>query len=236
MAGWVVVARSVPRTVLLRRASESVRGSNKRTRVGMTRTRASPAGSAAPTVLVPIANGTEEIEAVVVADVMVRAGCAVTLASVEDTHQVTASRGIKLVADRFIHECVGQAWDAVVLPGGMPGAKTLGENSDLAQILKDQQAKAAMIGAICAAPAVVLQAQGFLDGEGMYATCHPAFVKDLKDSSKAGDRVVVSGNVVTSKGPGTAIEFALQLVELVCVKAKRDEVEGPMVTAKYTGP
>jgi len=122
----------------------------------------------------------------------------------------------------------------VVLPGGMPGATRLGENADLARILKEQQARSSLIGAICAAPAVVLQAQGFLDGQ--HATCHPAFVKDLQDASHASERVVVSGNVVTSKGPGTAIEFALELVELVCGKDKRDEVEGPMVTSKYSGP
>jgi len=221
-----------------RRAREGGVGWGGRGRRAMTRTRAravpAGAGAGAPTVLVPVAHGTEEIEAVVVADVMVRAGCAVTVASVETTHQITASRGVKLVADCLMGECTDRAWDLVVLPGGMPGATRLGENADLARILKEQHAKAALIGAICAAPAVVLEAQGYLDG--LHATCHPAFVKDLKDASRAGDRVVVSGNVVTSKGPGTAIEFALALVELVCGKAKRDEVEGPMVTSAYSGP
>jgi protein deglycase len=101
----------------------------------------STAGTAAghhPRVLVPIANGSEEIEAVTIIDVLVRAACKVTVASVSQDLQVECSRMVKLVADCPISECVDKQWDAVVLPGGMPGATHLYESEHLKIILKEQ--------------------------------------------------------------------------------------------------
>lgn len=177
-------------------------------------------------VLVPIADGTEEIEAVTIIDVLRRAGAQVWVASV-NALQITASRGVKIVADCLIDECRDQVFDLVVLPGGMPGAEKLRDNAVLKEILLGQQASQRLYGAICAAPAVVLETHGLL--KGRQATCHPGFVETLHEASSAQTRVVVDGNCVTSRGPGTALEFALKLVELLFGKEKMEEVAAPMV-------
>ena len=177
-------------------------------------------------VLVPIAEGTEEIEAVCIIDVLRRAGAAVTVASVSEL-QITASRGVKLVADKLMSECVDETYDLVVLPGGMPGAEHLRNSKELESILTSQKDQGRLYGAICAAPAVVFQHHGLLDQR--QATCHPNFVNYLKKMDSVESRVVVDGNCVTSRGPGTALEFALKLVELLYGEDKAREVAAPMV-------
>jgi 4-methyl-5(b-hydroxyethyl)-thiazole monophosphate biosynthesis len=179
-------------------------------------------------VLVPIADGTEEIEAVCIIDVLRRAGADVTVASV-DNLQVTASRGVKLVADRTISECLGGNYDLVVLPGGTQGAERLRDSTEVIDLLKRQRTKGRMYGAICAAPAVVLEHHGLL--EGLQATCHPSVFHVLDASMASEDRVVVDGSCVTSRGPGTALEFALKLVEVLFGKEKADEVARPMLVS-----
>jgi 4-methyl-5(b-hydroxyethyl)-thiazole monophosphate biosynthesis len=176
-------------------------------------------------VLVPVADGSEEIEAVCIVDVLRRAGADVTVASVGGL-QITASRGVKLVADRLIADCMDENWDLVVLPGGLPGADHLRDSAELAQILRRQADRGALYGAICAAPAVVLQTQGLLAGRR--ATAHPAFIEPLKDADET-SRVVVDGNCVTSRGPGTAIEFALELVAQLFGPETARETAAPMV-------
>jgi 4-methyl-5(b-hydroxyethyl)-thiazole monophosphate biosynthesis len=177
-------------------------------------------------VLVPIADGTEEIEAVCIIDVLRRAGAAVTVASVGEL-QVTASRGVTLVADQLIGDCVKETYDLVVLPGGMPGAEHLRDSKELASILMQQKDQSRLYGAICAAPVVVLQHHGLL--EQRRATCHPSFVSYLENIDSVESRVVVDGTCVTSRGPGTALEFALKLVELLYGEEKAREVAAPMV-------
>ena len=176
-------------------------------------------------VLVPVADGSEEIEAVCIIDVLRRAGADVTVASVGDL-QITASRGVKIVADRLISECVEQDWDLVVLPGGIPGAEHLRDSAVLQRILVRQANRGALYGAICAAPAVVLQHHGLLAGRR--ATAHPAFLSQL-DNPDPVPRVIVDNGCVTSRGPGTAIEFALELVALLFGPQKASEVGDPMV-------
>jgi 4-methyl-5(b-hydroxyethyl)-thiazole monophosphate biosynthesis len=177
-------------------------------------------------VLVPIANGTEEIEAVCIIDVLRRAGAAVTVASVGEL-QVTASRGVKLVADEVISDCLDEIYDLVVLPGGMPGAEHLRDSQELERILREQKEQGRLYGAICAAPVVVLQHHGLLGQR--QATCHPSFVSYLENLDSVAARVVVDGTCVTSQGPGTALEFALKLVELLYGEDKAKEVAEPMV-------
>lgn len=178
-------------------------------------------------VLVPIADGSEEIEAVCIIDVLRRAGAEVTVASVERELQVTASRGVRIVADAKIDDCAGEAFDLIVLPGGMPGAERLRDSKTLSALLRRQKESERPYAAICAAPAVALQPHGLL--EDRKATAHPGFVEQLKDRSRADSRVVVDGNVVTSRAPGTAIEFALALVAMLFGEEKADEVAGPML-------
>lgn len=178
-------------------------------------------------VLVPIADGTEEIEAVCVIDVLRRAGVRVTVVSVMDDLQVTASRGVKLVADKLIADCVDQTFDLIALPGGIPGAEHLRDSEELAIMLKQQREEGRLYAAICASPAVVFEHHGLLAGKK--ATCHPAFVEKLENKEAAENRVVVDGTCVTSRGPGTAIEFALKLIELLFDKEKAQKVAGPML-------
>ncbi|MBU2547092.1 MAG: DJ-1/PfpI family protein [Proteobacteria bacterium] len=177
-------------------------------------------------VLVPVADGTEELEAISIIDVLRRAGAEVTVASVGGL-QITASRGTRIVADRLISDCLDEDWDLVALPGGMPGAEHLRDSGQLLRILKRQQAEDRYYGAICAAPAVVLQHHGLI-GERR-ATCHPAFMGQLDPSRAVGETVVVDGPVATSRGAGTAVDFALKLVELLYGPDRVAEVKAGMV-------
>ncbi len=176
-------------------------------------------------VLVPVADGSEEIEAVCIIDVLRRAGAEVTVASVGEL-QITASRGVKLVADTCITDCTDKTYDCIALPGGMPGAEHLRDSKELITLLRHQTDGGRLFAAICAAPVVVLQHHGLLGGRR--ATSHPGF-SDALEKEEVGSRVVVDGNCVTSRGPGTAIEFALTLVEILFGKEKADEVSAPML-------
>lgn len=164
-----------------------------------------------PRVLVPIANGSEEMEAVIIIDVLRRAGMSVVVASVEHDLQVEASRRVKIVADKLIQDVENSSYDIVVLPGGMPGSERLRDCMALQKILQKQVEEKKPVGAICAAPAVVLEANGWLKGKK--ATCHPAFAEKLSNKSAVESRVVLDGYNITSRGPGTAMEFALCIVE-----------------------
>jgi 4-methyl-5(b-hydroxyethyl)-thiazole monophosphate biosynthesis len=177
-------------------------------------------------VLVPIADGTEEIEAVCIIDTLRRAGAEVTVASVGEL-QITASRGTKLVADTRIAERAGGIYDCIALPGGMPGAEHLRDCPPLIAMLKQQKQSGRLYAAICASPAVALQPHGLL--QKVKATCFPGFRDKLDPAYASDDRVVVDGHCVTSHGPGTAIEFALKLVELLFGVQKAREVAGTML-------
>jgi 4-methyl-5(b-hydroxyethyl)-thiazole monophosphate biosynthesis len=161
-------------------------------------------------VLVPIADGIEELEAVTIIDILRRAEIDVTVASV-GTRQITASRGVKIVTDALIADCVNEVYDLIVLPGGLPGADNLRDSAELTRMLKDQAASDRLYAAICASPACVLKAHGLLKDKK--ATCYPSMQSQLPNSQT--DNVVVDGNCITSQGPATAMEFALKLVELL---------------------
>ena len=171
-------------------------------------------------VLVPIADGTEEIEAVCIIDVLRRAGADLMVASVGSGAQICASRGVKITADCMILQCIDKDYDLVVLPGGMPGAERLRDCQELAVILKKQYDRGAFYAAICASPVVVLAHHGLI-GKRL-AVCYPSFASKL--ANVGNENVVVDGPCITSRGPATAIEFALKLVEVLFGKDKRDEV------------
>ncbi|MCW8876969.1 MAG: DJ-1/PfpI family protein [Kangiellaceae bacterium] len=180
-------------------------------------------------VLIPVANGSEEMEVVIVADVLTRAGAKVILASVEKEPIVVASRGIKIQADHLMPDIENKDWDLIVIPGGMPGAERLANCLQLQQLIRDQIEQTKTVAAICAAPSVVLAEMGMLRGKE--ATCHPGFWEKLAPKVKTlrEDRVVVDLPFITSQGPGTAFEFALELVDLLFGADKRREVAEPMV-------
>ncbi|XP_019193862.1 PREDICTED: protein DJ-1 homolog A-like [Ipomoea nil] len=184
--------------------------------------------SAAKKVLVPVANGTEPIEAVVQIDILRRAGAEVTVASVEKELRVDAGHGVKIVADALLSDCADTEFDLISLPGGMPGASTLRDCKTLESIIKKQAESKRLYAAICASPAVALGSWGLL--KGLKATCYPSFMEQLSSSANAVEsRVQVDGNVVTSRGPGTVMEYAVALVEQLYGKEKADEVSGPLV-------
>jgi len=178
------------------------------------------------TVLVPLADGVEEIEAVCIIDVLRRADASVTVASVNDL-QITASRGVKIVADCLIADCVDTTYDLVAVPGGLPGAEHFRDAKDLEKILKHQKEAGRLYAAICASPALVLEHHGLLGSR--CATCYPAFSDKISNQECIDSRVVVDGTCITSKGPGTAVEFALKLVEVLYDKTKADEIAEAMV-------
>lgn len=166
-------------------------------------------------VLVPIADGSEEIETACIVDTLRRADAEVTVASVSTEITVTMSRNMKFQADKFITEC-NEEYDLIVLPGGMPGAENLKNSQKLTELLQKQKNSGKLYAAICASPAIVLQHHNLL--EGKKATCYPAFMDKLTNPSN--EPVLVDGNCITSQGPGTAISFALELVNLLFGRQK----------------
>jgi len=178
-------------------------------------------------ILVPVADGSEDIEVVTIVDVLRRAGAEVVMASASTQRQFTASRGIVMVADALLSDCVGQQWDLIAVPGGLPGSEHLRDSAELSELLKSQAGSGKYFAAICAAPAVVLSSLGLLSGR--VATGHPAFQEMSAAKVDGQSRVVVDGNCITSQGPGTALEFALTLVAELFGERKRGEVGEPMV-------
>jgi len=174
-------------------------------------------------VLVPLAQGCEELEAVTIIDLLVRAGVNVVTAGLE-AGPVTASRGVVLVPQMSLDEALKQDYDMVVLPGGMPGAEHLDNDPRVAKLLRSMAESDLFTAAICAAPKVLANA-GILAGKR--ATSYPGFVDkmNLPDVEYREEAVVQDGKVITSRGPGTAMDFALTLIEQLVGKEKRDEVE-----------
>ncbi len=178
------------------------------------------------TALVPIADGTEELEAVTIIDVLRRAGVAVTVASVNGP-RVTCSHGVALAADCRISDCAGKAFHAIALPGGMPGAEHLRDCAALTTLLKEQAAAGRIVAAICASPVVVLHHHGLLNERK--ATAYPGMAADLAHADASGAPVIVDGHFINSKGPGTAMAFALALVRALRGAAVEKEVAAAML-------
>ncbi len=161
------------------------------------------------TCLIPIANGTEEMEAVIIVDMLRRAGVDVTIAG--DGDMVTCSRGLRIVPDLAIDDIADDDdFDLVVIPGGSQGVENLMENDALRHILARHRAAKKPLGAICAAP-VLLHEFGLLRG-GAGVTSHPSSADVLKEYSYSTDRVVEDAGIITSRGAGTAFEFALAII------------------------
>ncbi|PKI49611.1 hypothetical protein CRG98_030001, partial [Punica granatum] len=189
---------------------------------------ASSMASPSKKVLVPVANGTEPMEAVITIDVLRRAGADVTVGSVEKQLCVDACHGVKIVADALISDCAEIVFDLISLPGGMPGATNLRDCKILESMMNKQAADGRLYAAVCASPAVALGSWGLL--KGLKATCYPSFMEQLASSATTVEsRVQQDGNVVTSRGPGTTMEYAVSLIEQLCGKDKAYEVAGPLV-------
>jgi len=180
-----------------------------------------------PKVLVPLAQGCEELEAVTIIDLLRRANIDVTTAGL-DKQTVTASRGVRLVPDTDLDSALKQEYAMVVLPGGLPGADHLDNDPRIRSLLKKMAGNHKYTAAICAAPKALANA-GVLNGKK--ATSYPGFLDDmdLPNTKITSEAVVIDGKVITSRGPGTAMDFALTLIETLLGKQKRDEVEAGLV-------
>lgn len=178
-------------------------------------------------VLVPLAEGCEELEAVTIIDLLRRAGIEVIAAGLQPGI-VKASRGTQLMPDMTLDTALQNDFDMVVLPGGMPGAKHLKEDPRILSLLKKMAGEEKYTAAICAAPTVLAEA-GLLKGKK--ATSYPGFLDKtaLPDTHCLADAVVRDGKVLTSRGPGTAMDFALALVEVLSGRETRDQVEAGLV-------
>ena len=177
-------------------------------------------------VLIPLAQGCEELEAVTLIDLFRRAGLDVLTAGL-DNEVVTCSRGVRILPDTTLEQVKKATFDLVVLPGGMPGTDHLDRDPRIQSIIKEHFAAGKYIGAICAAPKVLASA-GLL--EGKIATGFPGTLErlDLKNTRLSNAAVEVDGKIVTSRGPGTAIDFALTLIELVLDREKCIEVKNQL--------
>lgn len=176
-------------------------------------------------VLIPLADGCEELEAVTVIDLLRRAGIEVTVAGLKPG-TVQASRGVQLVPDTTLDVALQHDYDMVVLPGGLPGATHLREDPRIIALLQKMAAAGRYTAAICAAPRVLAEA-GVLQGK--QATCYPGTLDGLSGISVSSAPVVRDGKVLTSRGPGTAMDFALALIEALVGAEKRREVEAGLV-------
>jgi len=173
-------------------------------------------------VVVPLADGFEEIEAVAVIDILRRAGLEVVVAGVGGT-SVTGSHAIVMGCDARIEDCDFGAAHAIVLPGGMPGTLRLRESAEVRRAVTVLFAAGKLVAAVCAAP-TVLESCGILDGRR--ATSHPAHAGEMRRCRYEEAVVVEDGNVITSRGAGTSIEFAAAVVKyLIGGDAARDVLE-----------
>ena len=165
-----------------------------------------------PKVIVPLAIGFEEIEAITIVDILRRAGIEVIMASLESLH-VKGAHGIEVKADISLEEIDASTFDMIVLPGGLPGATHLSQSSKVMTLLQSFDKENKAIAAICAAP-LALKSAGVLKN---HYTCYPSFENHIKhDGYEFASKVVRDENITTSQGPSTSMEFALSLVTQLC--------------------
>ena len=176
-----------------------------------------------------LATGFEEIEAVATIDILRRAEIKVVTVSISDNKEVAGAHGIPLIADKLFAETDFSGADILFLPGGMPGTKHLGEHEGLKQLLSAHAAEGKKIAAICAAPTVLAKV-GLLNNKE--AVCYPGYENELTGAVISADNVVESGNIITGKGPGVTIPFALKIVEVLKGKIIAEKIAAALCFEK----
>lgn len=177
-------------------------------------------------VMIPLGEGFEEIEAITNIDVFRRAGLEVVTAGL-GKREVEGDHGIKIEADLLLKDVDINELDAIVLPGGMPGAENLRNNDKLVWLISELDQREGLVAAICAAP-MVLDKGGVIEGKN--ATSYPGFARKMPSCNYTEERVVRDGNVITGRGPGVAMEFALEVVRYLVGHEKVDELKDEMLT------
>lgn len=173
-----------------------------------------------------LADGFEEVEGLTVVDLLRRAGIEIETVSIKETRDVVTSHGISLLTDRIFRETDFSDADMLVLPGGMPGTRNLAAYKPLTDLLESFYSKGGRVAAICAAPSV-FGSLGFL--KGRKATSYPSFMDQLYGAHTCEEAVVVDGNVTTSRGMGTAIQFGLSLIQQLLGREKAGEIAESIV-------
>lgn len=173
-------------------------------------------------VYVFLADGFEDVEALIPVDVLRRGGVDVTTVSISDFPLVTSAHGVNIEADIMFEQGDFSDADLIFLPGGMPGASNLFAHKGVCKVIVDQFAAGKKVAAICAAPGVVLGQLGIL--EGKKATCYPGFEQMLDGATYTADLVTVDGNVTTAEGPAAAFPFAYELLAQLVDKKTSDQI------------
>lgn len=181
-------------------------------------------------VYVFLADGFEDVEALIPVDVLRRGGQdVVTVSVMDDSQTVESAHGVTMIADTWIGDCDLTDADLLLLPGGMPGASNLYACEPLRQALVNQQEEGKMVAAICASPAVVLGQMGLL--QGYRATCYPGFEQLLSGAEYTGELCTVDGNIITGEGPAAAFPFAYALLAILQDEATAQQIADGM---RYT--
>lgn len=177
-------------------------------------------------VAVMMANGFEEIEALSVVDILRRAGVETSMVALDNSLEVIGAHGVSLRADVLFNEYDFASADMIVLPGGLPGAEYLAKSDKLGKKLKEAKANSKKLAAICAAPWALSTAEVL----GSEYTCYPGFEDTVNHTGYRADKnVVIDGNIITSRGPATAMEFALVLVRELCGEQKYSELKSGLL-------
>ncbi len=175
-------------------------------------------------VLVPLASGCEELEAVTIIDLLRRAGIEVVVAGL-DQGVVTASRGVRLLPDTTLDDALKQEYDMVALPGGLPGSDNLAADPRVIEVLQKMNESGRFVGAVCAAPKVLARS-GVLKGKS--ATAYPGVLQAERHPMISGNPVIRDGKIITSRSAGTVMDFALELIEALTGAETRQAVEASL--------
>lgn len=176
-------------------------------------------------VLVPVADGSEEMEVVIVVDTLRRAKWDVVMAGLREG-PITASRGVKIVPDTTMDRVDALSFDVLVIPGGAKGVANLAGDKRVLAAVRAMHSAGKIVAAVCAGP-LVLQETGIL--EGCRATCHPAVADRLTSATRVDEKVVEDGKIITSQGAGTSFHFALRIIERIEGRAMAEEIARGMV-------